>query len=619
MASEAQSVRRQRANIAVGPTIHVSKAFPNVAHHETLAHGDPRHPGRMAVCSELFPTDSARSFLIRQNCYVTFDGGKTWDPTLKIAVGWGDQDPAVWYGKGDTVYAITLTQEYPNVALDPGPDAPPRHKDFTIVYRSTDGGRTWSDVGRFDNIDRQYIVVDDTNGPFSGRIYTVGQHGVPSISGYGPSALYMRWSADAGKTWMGPTFAAYPQGTGIAGVATGGVFSDGTMIGFFGLTKAGRSQSLEMDSRGPNAELHVITTRDGGETFDKSTKIADWTMDRPRTEGALIGQLYVDPGSKAFKDRVYVAYPEVVDDRLQVRVSYSSDKGKTWSRPVTVNDDRTPEEKGKGPDHMLPAIGVNKDGVVMVAWYDRREAKDNLGWRPRAAVSFDGGDTFSASVPITENMNSYTSSTPWHVSGRLSGSSISVGTGVFFTSAGHTNGLAVDADGTFHPTWIDNHTGIAQLYSAGIKVDGVVSKNGAADLAELEDISDAITFETSNVVYDRDRGTITMQARLKNTTKDTIKGPVKVRVLTLESEFGVPEVTNADNGEHGTGAVWDLSSLVPTGGLASLQASQPKTLTFKLTDVRGMGQGKNLRDNLLNIRSKTLGKRVKAAATDKPK
>src|SRR5207302_3639106 len=127
--------------------------------------------------------------------------------------------------------------------------------------------------------------------------------------------------------------------------------------------------------------LHVITSRDGGVSFDPSHKIADVALDRPRSEGGILNQLAADPGSKAFKDRLYAAFPAIVDDRIQIQLSYSADKGKTWSKPTLVNDDRSPEKGGHGPDHLLPSVAVNKDGVVLVTWYDRRDAKDNLGWR----------------------------------------------------------------------------------------------------------------------------------------------------------------------------------------------------------------------------------------------
>ena len=55
-----------------------------------------------------------------------------------------------------------------------------------------------------------------------------------------------------------------------------------------------------------------------------------------------------------------------------------------------------------------------------------------------------------------------------------------------------------------------------------------------------------------------------------------------MRVLTLESEIGVPEITNADNRENGTGAVWDFTPQLPGGKLPSMALSRQKTLTFHL-------------------------------------
>src|SRR5262249_35790764 len=109
--AHAQSVHRSKAPVTVGPLTQVSKAFPNLAHYESLAAGDPDHPGRLITCSTVHPSDAARSFIIYQYCYVTFDGGKTWEPTLKSEHLWGNQDPAAMYGRGDTVYVATLLNQ----------------------------------------------------------------------------------------------------------------------------------------------------------------------------------------------------------------------------------------------------------------------------------------------------------------------------------------------------------------------------------------------------------------------------------------------------------------------------------------------------------------------------
>src|SRR5262249_29286642 len=162
----------------------------------------------------------------------------------------------------------------------------------------------------------------------------------------------------------------------------------------------------------------------------------------------------------------------------------------------------------------------NKDGAVLVAWYDRREAKDNLGWRMRAAVSLDGGETFSESVPITDGANAYTASTIWDPIGTANIDdknglvTLRVGLPPFFNSGGHTTGMAVDGDGTFHPTWIDNRTGVGQLWSASLKVSGMAVKHGVENLSALDDVSKSVTLELSKMRFDRSTGSISCVARL---------------------------------------------------------------------------------------------------------
>src|SRR5438552_3614256 len=83
-------------------------------------------------------------------------------------------------------------------------------------------------------------------------------------------------------------------------------------------------------------------------------------------------------------------WPDAADGRTDVRFAYSADKGKTWSRPMRLNDDRPPTDDTRGPDHMMPTIAVNQAGVVLVVWYDRRDSRDNMSWKIRAAASLDG-------------------------------------------------------------------------------------------------------------------------------------------------------------------------------------------------------------------------------------
>jgi hypothetical protein len=609
--SYAQSVQRRKAQIIVGSNVQVSKGFEHLLHGENLAAGDPEHPGRLITCSMVAPKPLETSKRMVVQCYVSFNAGKSWVPTNKM-VGGNFGDPTVVYGNGNDVYALALFKTDVDLPWNTDPDVKFSKASRMLLYKSTDGGRTWAEPSQVAYTDRPYIVIDRTHGVYDGRLYIVGQTGFKGTDGSEHTILSLSRSLDGGKTFLGPIYAHYPEGMWMAGVNNCVVLSDGTFVAMFGMSKKGFDELRRKSA--PDCELHVISSKTGGETFTRSVKIADYRLGK--SEGGRMGQLAADPGSNSFKDRLYAVWPALVSDRTQILSSYSFDKGNTWSKPMIVNDDRSPEEHGRGPDHLLPSVAVNKDGVVLVTWYDRREAKDNLGWKVRGATSLDGGETFSASVPIADAPNSYPEDTPWVLDQRSVGDvltgdkasliSLSVNVNWTFFNGGHTSGLAVDADGVFHPTWIDNRTGVAQLWSAPVRIIGSVVKHGADELADLEDISSFVTLRLSKPAFDRRTDTITMTAQLQNFSKDTVVGPVKVRVLTLESEFGIPEIVNADNDQSGTGAVWDLTAQLLEGELSPMAVSAPKTLTLRLRDLRTLGQG--LESNLVDVDVRVLGK-----------
>jgi hypothetical protein len=607
-----QSVNRQRVAITAGPNVQVSKARSEAAHYENLATGDPAHAGRMISCIHVYPRVAPLNF--EQQCYTTFDAGKNWEPTLRVAEGTGNGDPTEAYGRGDTVYVVALilgdTTKLDSTALNK-----------TQIFRSTDGGRAWEVTSKFAFIDREFVAVDRTNGKYGGRVYVVGNGSVSGVDGQRLSSLQLFRSTDGGRTFQGPEGAAYMDGVSPMGIGTGVVLSDGTLVAMFGVSKRGRTQNVDAheQSLGPNGEMRAVTSTDGGETFTKSVVVASYFADRRRSEGGMLGQLVVDPGSVAFKDRVYLVWPALIEDRIQINLSYSADKGKTWSKPVVVNDDRNPADAGKGPDHLLPAVGVNKDGVVLVTWADRRESSDNFGWRLRAAASLDGGETFSASVPIASASNAYPASTAWDVgvsatSPATGGITLSANIDPFYVSGGHTTGMAVDASGAFFPTWVDNRTGVAQLWTAPVTVSGAVVKNGSPELAAVEDVSKQTKIEVASRTFDQRTGVLSIRARLRNASKDTIVTPAMLRVRTLESQLGVPEVVGADNGEKGTGAIWDLSSLLRNGTLPPGARSQERTFEFRLNGLRGLRPGREFQSRVMTSDMTIYGKIRKARA-----
>ena len=121
--------------MSVGPNVQVSRPFPRLGHFEPWAAGDANHAGRLLACSEVEHMDLASR---SQHCYVSFDDGKTWSTVLELDEGPLNADPAMTYGRGDTGFAMSLTQ--------PGRDT--TKKSLTHVYRSVDGGRAFQEIGR---------------------------------------------------------------------------------------------------------------------------------------------------------------------------------------------------------------------------------------------------------------------------------------------------------------------------------------------------------------------------------------------------------------------------------------------------------------------------------------
>jgi hypothetical protein len=87
-------------------------------------------------------------------------------------------------------------------------------------------------------------------------------------------------------------------------------------------------------------------------------------------------------------------------------------------------------------------------------WYDRRDFPNHDGYVPRFAASFDGGETFTASVVISKAPNARSAQKGPD----------------FLLNGGDTAGLTAAADGRFHAVWIDNRTGVQQVWTAAIGI-----------------------------------------------------------------------------------------------------------------------------------------------------
>ena len=435
----------------VGPNVQVSLAQSSFQHYETQIAADPARVDHLIACA--YVVHSAKA--IDNVFYVSFDRGATWSPTLTVPVG---TDPSCEIGLKGTAFAASI-QDIPR------PDG--NSDSFLVVHRSADGGGTWqasSIAIDTRSVDRNYLTVDDSHGPRRGRIYVHGylRDNRDAAGKSLPSAFVLYTSADDGATFDHALMRPGTQpGTPWFFPANGVVTDDGTFVALVAeLNKKKSNMSYRTDAASaPGAadgSLEVIRSRDGGLTVDAST-ITDVYYDW-RVPQLSMSSLAVDRSSSPFTGRLYAAWPDArADQRTQIFLASSDDLGRTWTAPRAVNDDPGLLPTGDRPNDFMPMVAVNKQGVVAVTWYDRRDNSDNLGYYQRFSASLNGGAT-------------------WLPSTRVSSSANVTEAGDSRFNGGDTAGLAADADGVFHALWIDNRTGVHQMWTATIAVRGVVRR-----------------------------------------------------------------------------------------------------------------------------------------------
>jgi hypothetical protein len=225
-----------------------------------------------------------------------------------------------------------------------------------------------------------------------------------------------------------------------------------------------------------------------------------------------------------------------------------------------------------------------------VTWHDRRNSTNDIDYEVRFAASFDGGQTFTKSVKVSEKPTVFDKAESWPLTGiavvdKSSAARLLVVRDEY-VAGGDTADLTADVNGNFHPLWVDNRSGVRQVWTSAITVQGSALKHGDTVLAKLDDISSKIEIEVIDSSFNRQRNEGTLSVRLKNISKETIVGPVKLRALGVISELGTATITNADNGITGDGAVWDFTRLIENGALAPDESSGVRSLAFRLTDLQ---------------------------------
>jgi hypothetical protein len=556
----------QQSMLTIGASQMVSADSKDRQHNEFLAFAHPTDPKRMMACVTV---NTASRNAYSNVVYMTSDGGTTWKNVFEHKFGPFVGDPACAYANGDTVYYLGLP-------LYVGP----QRVASTELFMSVDGGKTWnkSDGRKFDH--RGYFSVDRTDGPHRGTVYFYQWGANPDTTKRGLTVeLFTIKEGKFGKRVRVPGFEKYDY----MGVSPGVITPDGKLVLAFWANKDGKKS------------IEATSSSDGGASLSAPIKIAEFNPCATHGFPGVTQTAGVDNSQGPFRGSVYFSWEQTVGNQCVVMLAYSRNGGRTWGKPVTIQEVTAYETPDRGPDAFQPAVGVNDSGVVGVSWYDTRGDRKSKVYQMRFAVSYDGGRSFVRSVPVTTATLDESKSSPFPLFGTVIAGGASRGkvrsedaikSTIGFDwnySSGHAPGdtreMLVNAAGTFYPMWLDNRTGIAQVYGAPIRVSGRATRHGDPSLDSLDDVTSLVGMRFTSTAYDAATRTITLGTVVENRSDTTISGPIVTRTTTLLSANGTPTAINSENGAGGTGARWTYKK---SGQLAPWSATDSIPIKFRI-------------------------------------
>lgn len=348
---------------------------------------NPRRSSNLAVANRV---DGPR-YACR--LHVSFDSGKHWSHT-PIAIPKGEENKCF---APDLAFTADGALHISYVTLRGSGNVP--HAAWIVSSR--DGGRTLSKPRRLlGPLSFQVRIAADPRDPR--RLYLswlrASDVGVFKFTLPGNPILMAR-SMDGGQTWERPVRVSDPRRERVLAPSPavgpkGEVYVLYLDLGRDRLDYEGLHEGRGGRPYSGRFKLVLARSLDRGASFAESV-VEERLVPTERFVAFLpaFPSISLDPRS----GRIYAAYHDARRGDPDVFLWSRAAGGAAWEGPVRVND--TPEHDSTA--QYLPKLAVAPSGRLDVVYYDRRSDRRNLRNEVSLQSSFDQGESFGASIPLS--------------------------------------------------------------------------------------------------------------------------------------------------------------------------------------------------------------------------
>jgi hypothetical protein len=335
---------------------------------------DPTDHSRMVIGWRQFNSVTSN---FRQSGYgYTSNSGATWTFPGVLENNVFRSDPVLVCDDMGRFLYLSLTQDF-----------------FDNVWRSLNGGQTFTNLGPATGGDKQWFTIDNVPSSMGHGF----QYQCWSTAGNNYGGRQFSRSIDGGSTWMDPIFIPHSPQWGTPDVdSNGNLFIGGVNV----------STDQVWCVRSTNAKNGAVTP-----TFDQSTAVnigGSFSFSSTINPGGLAGMLFlaVDRSGTSTNNNIYMmasVQPTGANNGTDVMFVRSTDGGLTFGTPRRVNDDPINQSKW----HWFGTFAVAPNGRIDSVWLDSRNAPNNTDSQLFYSYSTDGGVTWSTNVAVSVSFNPF--------------------------------------------------------------------------------------------------------------------------------------------------------------------------------------------------------------------